>query len=359
MKNLELFEIYTANHEYKNIITDKYNRTPHFIGKNNVLDPCLSEFLVQNGLEISYPNNKSFAAIISHDIDYLYQPLWSLKTLLNQQSKSILSRNFKQLLPNFKNLQRKISPLYSIENILRVNNKYNINSTFYFLALNEEDEDFNYSLSEVKSFTERLKKRGDKIGLHGGHLAYNSKEKICLEKEYLNKKLGLNVNSYRNHYMRFDIKSTWDQLIKSGFKIDSTFGYHNIPGFRNGMCHPFIPYSVNNNSFLDIIEIPIMIMDTTLFKHLNLNHDNAFELVKIIIDKVKKLNGVVTILWHNESFTGKHLELYTRILDYLIEQDCWIAKEDDLLNHYEKNSYFKEMKKILQNSFSLDNSAHI
>ena len=92
--------------------------------------------------------------------------------------------------------------------------------------------------------------------------------------------------------MRFDIKSTWDQLIKSGFKIDSTFGYHNIPGFRNGMCHPFIPYSVNNNSFLDIIEIPIMIMDTTLFKHLNLNHDNAFKLVKIIIDKVKKLNGI-------------------------------------------------------------------
>ena len=130
---MELFEIYTANHEYKNIITDKYNRTPHFIGKNNVLDTCLSEFLVQNGLEISYPNNKSFAAIISHDIDYLYQPLWSLKTLLNQQSKSILSRNFKQLFPNFKNLQRKISPLYSIENILRVNNKYNINSTFYLV----------------------------------------------------------------------------------------------------------------------------------------------------------------------------------------------------------------------------------
>ena len=353
MDNDKIWSIFCSKNEYNAKYKDRYGRFPSFLSNNNPLKAIVSEFLVNEGLKITYPENKKFAALISHDIDYLYEPKWKFKTLVNQQTQALSKRNFKKFILNFDNLKRKISPLLSIDNILKVNEKYGINSIFYFLALNQGDEDFNYNLQEVFQYKDVLINRGDQIGLHGGHKAYYSHHKILLEKKYLETTFDIEVNSYRNHYLHFDISSTWNHLINSGFKVDSTLGYSKVPGFRNGMCHPFNPYSLFESKFLNIIEIPLMIMDTTLFKHLQFDGENAFNLIKDMIDYVKSLNGVFTILWHNESFNGKSLEIYKKVLDYLLEKDCWITTENHLLKHYYENKFFDELKCIIDNSFDL------
>jgi hypothetical protein len=352
MNSEEIWNIFSAKEEYNAKYKDKYDRFSSFLSKSNPLKANVSEHFLEKGLEISYPGNRKFAALISHDIDYLYPPKWTLKTLVNQQFIALSKGNFKKFVLNFENLKRRISSKLSIDNILRVHDKYGINSIFYFLALSEKEEDFNYNLNEISEYKDILINRGDQIGLHGGHIAYSSHHKLLQEKKYLESAFEMQVNSYRNHYLHFDISSTWKNLINSGFKVDSTFGYSKVPGFRNGMCHPFIPYSLDESRFLDIVEIPLMIMDTTLFKHLQLEGDNAFNLIKDIIDYVKSLNGVVTILWHNESFMGESLEVYNKVLDYLIEKNCWITTENHLLKHYRENKYFDEMKRILDNLIS-------
>ncbi|MBF70842.1 MAG: hypothetical protein CL837_07930 [Crocinitomicaceae bacterium] len=351
MNNQEIWRTFCSKNEYRAKYKDKYDRFPYFLSNNDPLKANVSEYLVEEGLKINYPDNRKFAALISHDIDYLYKPKWTLKTLLNQQFIALSKANFKKFILNFDNLKRRISSNLSIDNILRIHDKYGINSIFYFLALSKEEQDFNYNLNEISQFKDVLIKRGDQIGLHGGHKAYASRSKILQEKKYLESTFEIEVNSYRNHYLHFDISSTWKNLIHSGFKVDSTFGYSKVPGFRNGMCHPFTPYSLTESRFLDIVEIPLMIMDTTLFKHLQLEGDNAFNLIKDIIDYVKSLNGVVTILWHNESFIGDSLEIYEKVLDYLVEQNCWITTENHLLKHYRTNKYFEEMNRIIDNLF--------
>ena len=47
---------------------------------------------------------------------------------------------------------------------------------------------------------------------------------------------------YRNHYLRFKLPETWKYLADAGFEYDTTLGYSNALGYRNGMCHPFRPY---------------------------------------------------------------------------------------------------------------------
>lgn len=54
------------------------------------------------------------------------------------------------------------------------------------------------------------------------------------KKRRLEEVLGKKVVGYRNHYLRFRVPDTWELLSKAGFKYDTTFGYSDCAGFRNG-----------------------------------------------------------------------------------------------------------------------------
>ena len=96
---------------------------------------------------------------------------------------------------------------------------FNINSTYFLLALREGEPDFNYSLEWVREEIEYVMKNGNEIGLHGGHEAYNNLEKMKSEKAYLEEYLGFQVEGYRNHFLRFEVPTTWNILHKAGFRV--------------------------------------------------------------------------------------------------------------------------------------------
>ena len=106
--------------------------------------------------------------------------------------------------------------------------------------------------------------RGWEVGLHGGHTAYLNAQEMKIKKERLEKVTHQPVLGYRNHYLRFKVPDTWEYLSKAGFQYDTTLGYADCAGFRNGMCHPFRPFNLNTNHEIDILEIPLTVMDGSL-----------------------------------------------------------------------------------------------
>ena len=115
----------------------------------------------------------------------------------------------------------------------------------------------------------------------GGTNLIISFEDIMEKKQRLEKVLGKKVIGYRNHYLRFKVPDTWELLSKAGFKYDTTFGYADCAGFRNGVCHPFRPYNINTGKQIDILEIPLIIMDRTLLRdYMRLDVKKAWELIK-------------------------------------------------------------------------------
>ena len=95
--------------------------------------------------------------------------------------------------------------------------------------------------------------------------------------------------------------TTWELLRTAGFKYDTTFGYADCVGFRNGMCHPFQPFNLNTDQYIDIWEIPLTIMDKTLLSYMELDMATSWEITKRLIDTTEELGGVITVLWHNTS----------------------------------------------------------
>jgi peptidoglycan/xylan/chitin deacetylase (PgdA/CDA1 family) len=330
------------------VILDLFERETYALSQNpNQFTPIVSEEIFNNGFKPKYPEGKEFGVCLSHDIDLLFL---STPNKLRKVGGSLLSKNISKAFKHFISLsQSMIYEDFAIENLLEIERKYGANSSFYFLSLTNSDLDFNYNPNKIKSVFEQVLSTGNEIGLHGGHEAYSNLDQLKWEKKRLEEAVGMQIEGYRNHYLRFLHPLTWNILSSAGFKYDTTYGYPDCVGFKNGMCYPFRPFDNEKNDFIDIVELPLIIMDITLVKRMNLDFDAAFEFCKGLIQKVKQINGVMSILWHNSPESPEYFELYDQLLNYCQNEGGWLTSTGKMIEHYEENKYIDEIQDALMN----------
>ncbi|RJQ27871.1 MAG: hypothetical protein C4589_07780 [Peptococcaceae bacterium] len=338
--NEDLWGLFTKKNEYFLEKPEQY-RDYDFKGKKfNVLQPEISKFMVRSGFKVKYPDNKGFAVCLTHDVDEIYPPF---SHMLLSSLYHVRDLNFRSLKREFlwRRIGKEYSPYWNFKEIMNLEEKYNARSTFYFLATDQDIRRFRYNIEDLKKELASIVAKGWEVGLHGGYYAYNDLGKIKNEKERLEKVLGQKVTGYRNHYLRFKVPETWEFLSKTGFKYDSTLGYTDMVGFRNGLCHPFKPFNLNNNREIDILEIPLNIMDGALFSF-TASFEPAFKIAKNLIDTVQKYKGVLTLLWHSNNFNCAFKEswvrLYEDILKYCYEKNAWLTSGEEVWRWWENGS---------------------
>ena len=341
MQNKDLWNLYTRMEEYSPQNLDQFGRFVYAQSTNNdILEPRVSKYLLNNnGYSINYPGFKKFAVCLTHDVDEIYPPrshtlLSALNCLKDLNAKGIKRQVF------WKIHGKEMSPFWNFHEIMDLEEKYGATSSFYFLATNADIRRFRYNIEDLEKVLGQIIDRGWEVGLHGGYYAYNDLEEIQREKKRLEQILGKEVTGYRNHYLRFKIPDTWEYLKKAGFTYDTTLGYSNRVGFRNGMCHPFRPFNLNLNMEIDIWELPLAIMDVTLFGQ-SKSVQNAWDLAKICIDAVSCNNGVLVVNWHSNSFNGpfnnKITYIYEKLLQYCIKKGAWLASAQEIINFWKKH----------------------
>jgi peptidoglycan/xylan/chitin deacetylase (PgdA/CDA1 family) len=282
--------------------------------------------------EIEYPENKKFAVCLTHDVDDIYP---SLAHIALSSLYCIRNLNLKELKKQlFWKIRRKEdSPYWNFKEIMNLEEKYSAKSSFYFLATDKDIRRFRYNIEDLENELGFIVDKGWEVGLHGGYYAYNNLEEMKKEKKRLEKVLGKKVIGYRNHYLRFKVPDTWELLAEAGFKYDTTFGYNDMVGFRNGMCHPFKPFDLSRDREINILEIPLTIGDGTLFYYIK-DLSEAWTIVKKLIDTVEKYNGVITLLWHsnifNCAFRDRWVRLYEKILKYCHEKNAWMTSGEEI-----------------------------
>lgn len=334
-KDPGIWALFTRSEEYQSFIADKYNRFPYCASKNrDIYEPKASEYLINNGFHVEYPEGKPFALCLTHDIDELYRTKRTkIATALLHPSKN----RFSACKESLTQLHSKKCPLWNFSDIITLEQKYGAKSSFFFMAENPGDEDYNYRIDDCETMLGELSDGGWEVGLHGGHTAYNNPDEMSRKKRWLEKVLNKSIVGYRNHYLRFKVPETWEYLSEAGFTYDSTLGYHDCIGFRNGMCHPFRPFNLMNQTEIDILEIPLALMDATLSNHMNLDIPASWERIKQLIDTVEMNHGVLTVLWHNNSFFGDQRNLYEKILQYSAEKNAWMTSGKEIASFWSHN----------------------
>jgi peptidoglycan/xylan/chitin deacetylase (PgdA/CDA1 family) len=333
-QNQALWDLFTRKGEYTPEKLDRFERCiPSDSSERDIFEPGVSKFLIENGFEVEYPDNKQFAVCLTHDVDEIYPPLkhclyaslYSLKTFDFTKLRSFLFWKYQE---------NHHSPYKNFQEIIRLEERYQAKSSFYFLTTNEDIRRYRYDIEELDTELGMIIDHGFEVGLHGGYYAFDDYNQIKLEKEKLEKITNRKIVGYRNHFLRFKVPDTWELLAALKMQYDTTYGYPDTVGFRNGMCHPFKPFNLLSNKEINIVEIPLIIMDLALFK-ISSSPDRLWNITKELIDTTKLHNGVLTILWHNDSlsfcpFKRDFLKIYEKILWYCDREGALMTSAEEI-----------------------------
>lgn len=332
----DLWDLFTMKEEYSPPFRDMYGRIPYYLSTNrNVFEPTVSRYLVENGFRSEYPDGKRFAVCLTHDIDLLY---YSKVSIIANMGRHISHGQIKGALKSpFYNIIKKWNPRWNFNEIMELEEEHGAESTFFVMGLETGDRDFNYRAEDISHELRGIVDRGWEVGLHGGHGAYNDLKALRRQKANLESVLGEKVVGYRNHFLKFNVPETWELLSLAGIKYDATFGYADCVGFRNGMCHPFQPYNLAKGEEIEILEVPLAIMDCTLDLYMKLDAKLAWQITRRIIDTVERYQGVFTVLWHNSYMTGNQMRFYKKILQYCLEKRAWMTSGKEICSRWQKN----------------------
>lgn len=341
----EIFSLLPNEEELENNQRDEYGRFLYkYSSRYNLYRDDLTKYHEKEKVRMKWPDGKSFALCLTHDVDHI-KTYWKrvIRRLQGRASKG----DYSGLIDGVKwYIVERVIPKYIFKHIIEVEKKYDATSTFFFMAT--EDWDKRYDISKYQTIIKYIEKQGYEIGLHPGMESHNNVKILRKEKERLERLLGSKVVGLRQHYLRFDPRSSWQNQIKAGFHYDCTYGYPDHVGFKNNCAHPFRPIDVNNKNELSILEIPLVIMDGTISDYMGCPFETHFEkgweICKRVLDKVKQVGGGASIVWHSDQFNDCLYPLsgkfYERILQYGKEHNAWMTSGKNI-HEYLINNNFK------------------
>ena len=174
-------------------------------------------------------------------------------------------------------------------------------SLFFVKSLREGDEDATYDIfgTQAAHLIRTIEGRGGEIGLHGSYPSIDNPSSFTKEKIYLENVTEYPITKGRQHFLRFDVKTTPTLWQNAGFTDDYTLGYAEREGFRCGTCHPYSLYDLQNDVPMNVTEHPLIAMDGTFFQYQNLTPDVALKKIRQLQSTCEAAEGDFILLWHN------------------------------------------------------------
>ncbi len=323
--------------------------------KNDFIDiPIVDRYcsIFSRGINIILPEfykafiwekDKKFALSISHDIDYWeYWPDNFLSETLHYNVKRLLSNPIRAL---YKLIGHFLDKILFRKNthkrnkiLLKKENKMSVHPTCFFLSKeNFKDKRQNYFSQHIKE----IKKMNTTVGLHASMEAAYNIDLLKNEIDIFNNS-GIKVKGIRFHYLGFNYQKTFSFLEYLGITFDSTLGFWENIGFRAGISFPFYPYNLKENRPFRVLEIPLIVMDMTLFSKeaMHLSPNKAKRKLRELIDKTRKSNGHISILFHNTMFDPIDYPGWSNVfwstLKYAKRKKGWLCSPNELFNYWKR-----------------------
>ena len=330
------FFMLTRWEEYVNKNRDYHDRFPAYESlayKQGFLDrPIVNEYVeeLKNKL-LKLDNNLKFKThnfnlILTHDVDSLLK-YTSFKSGIREIVGAIVKK--KDIKLAISNILQKIKvslgiqkdPFDTFDWLMDKSEALGLKSRFYFMSGGVTKYDNRYKIDESKALEviEKIKKRGHIIGFHPSYNAYNNFEQFKKEKDLLEKTVGLKITEGREHYLRFEVPTTWQIWEDNGMLVDSSCGYADKEGFRCGTCYEYSVFNILTRKKLNLKERPLIVMEGSFITYQpNIKPTEMEKKIKYLINQVKQYNGNFVFLWHNSSFNTaqwqKYQNIYERVL---------------------------------------------
>lgn len=300
----------------------------------DVYRAVLAERLEVRGVAVRRTDwdGKPWAVALTHDIDLLRKrrlgTLARAATRTDGRKKSAIRQAL--MAPNPRRA--------SVERIARFERERGVGATYFFKTAARSPWDVPYAhdgrwLRETIASLET----DFEIGLHPSYFAHDHLGHLVEERDRLANLTSSPPTSVRQHFLRFDAATPRLQHA-AGFHLDSTLGFAEQEGFRRGTCFPFRLYDLDADAPLDLWELPLIGMDTTLFTHRSLGPEGAERAVVRLLAACRRVGGCCVLLWHNTlydelDFPGQGT-VFERTLDVAIEEGASVLSLRDTFSAY-------------------------
>jgi hypothetical protein len=171
------------------------------------------------------------------------------------------------------------------------------------------------------------------VGVHASTAATSAPE-LRTERLQLEQHAGVAIRGVRFHNLRGGYAALPD-VAAAGFAYDSTLGFAEEPGFVAGIARPFRPYDRERDCPLDLVEIPLALMDATLRspRYLGLEITAGRQCALAALERVRRCGGAAAVLWHNDNLPPNEADGYAPLYHELIDwtraaggQTCTLAE---------------------------------
>ncbi|MCD4830139.1 MAG: hypothetical protein K8R90_11985 [Candidatus Cloacimonetes bacterium] len=344
-----------GRHRYSQTLQSRWNlaHVPIVDRYAGLLQQAVSIALPQVLFEPRWPDGKSMAVSLSHDLDYWNY--WTKEELgkagmynLRRLPRAPLNAIYK-LVGHQVDKRLIYHPSRRNSAVVQHEQRRGYRSTTFVISDPEmSDSRQNYLVDQGQELKDFLTIINDRmVQLHGCGEASENIE--ALREQLLNlQQSGYRCRGYRAHMLRFDYDITFDLIERCGLAYDSSLGWWEHTGYRAGTGTPFRPYCHRENRPYRVLEIPLTVMDTTLHSQraMKLSAGHARRLLGELVRNGRKHGGHLSLLWHYRTFDPIDFpawrRLYWWLLNHAAQQDAWLCSLDEMYDHWTTKLYIQE-----------------
>jgi len=276
-----------------------------------------------------WPGNRRFGAVLTHDIDITRRSIHGSLRLLFEKSPPGRARGLWDALKWAAG--RGSNPYDRIGAWIEIEKDLGVVSTFFaYAGPRNHPDDPKYNIGDLADSLGRVSGYGFEVALHTGINSYEGRF-IDQSKNTLEGAAKMKVTGARPHYLSASLPSYWHKAVESGMLYTSCLGFDDRAGYYDGIDLPFVPFDKSIDAPIDIIEIPIAIMDCGLIGG-DADSDETARRGKAIIDKAAASGGLVVLDWHQRTLYEPDYpgwgKLFLKLLHYMIEKEAYIGRMD-------------------------------
>ncbi len=197
-------------------------------------------------------------------------------------------------------------PCNTFDFIMGLSERLGLRSAFYFMAGGASRLDGTYSIEDpwIRGLLRRIDQRGHEIGLHPSYDTFQDPVRTQAELSTLRRvcdEEGIEqpIRGGRQHYLRWENPTTWQNWNDAGLEYDSTLGFADRPGFRCGVCFEYPVFNLRTHTPLRLRERPLIVMDRTLYGYMELSVAEMLDEIAELRRRCRLFDGEFTLLWHN------------------------------------------------------------
>ena len=250
------------------------------------------------------PHSYTVQPTIDVDSAYAYLHRSALRTS-GATAKDLLAGNTARLAERYRVLFKgQPDPYDTFEWLESVHAAHGLKARYFFLLADRgpHDRPLDWRQPGMQTLVQGLSQSAY-VGIHPGVASHDSGDAVQLKAE-IGRMEGLSnapVQHARQHYLLQRIPSTWRRLESVGIEHDYSLGYADHIGFRAGMSRPFRAFDAEANRAMNLTIHPVSAMDATLNRYMGLTPNEALDALEQLAQEVKDVDGVLTLLWHNET----------------------------------------------------------